>query len=319
MARETCAKTKSNGRRNGLNTEQFDLFQKVSSRHPLYHCGMIINNKIIEFKAMPLFQKARFKTPMDMQGSFQDLACFFYLVEGNMLSFDPRGRHRLGENEAMIKNCGQYIQRYVPNSGAEECEAIAIYLYPDLLRTIYRNEVPSFLQQDQQLPPKRLIGNKLIQQYMSNLTLFFEEPEALDEELSILKLKELMVILLRSEGHEDVRKLLSEIFTPVNIAFKETIEKNLYNPLSLEQLAFICNMSLSTFKREFKRAFNDSPARYIKNKRLEHAATLLACKNESITSIAFDAGFQDLTTFSDSFHKRFNLSPRQYRLAQIRK
>ena len=279
---------------------------------------MILESKVIDFKGMPLFQKARFKTPFDMQGSISEFACFFYMVEGNMLSYDSRGVRKLGEKEAILKNCNNYVQRYVPESGSEECEAIAIYLYPDLLKTIYKDEVPSFLISDEVPRPKKLIGSKLIEQYMINLSLYFEAPEALDEELGILKLKELMMILLKSQDHENIRSLLSEIFTPVNIAFRETIEHNLFNPLSLDQLAFLCNMSLSTFKREFKKEFDTSPAKYIKTRRLEHAASLLLCSDHSISDVAFESGFQDITTFSASFNEKFKLSPKKYRLAQMR-
>ena len=126
------------------------------------------------------------------------------------------------------------------------------------------------------------------------------------------------MILLKSQRHKDIRKLLSEIFTPTNIEFKEAIEKNIFNPLSLDQLAFICHMSLSTFKREFKKIFDDTPARYIKNKRLEHAAHRLVCHRDPIAAIAFDSGFQDVTTFSASFQEKFKISPKNYRLSQIR-
>jgi AraC-like DNA-binding protein len=274
---------------------------------------MILESKIIEFKGMPLFQKARFKTPFEMQGAIRDFACFFYIVEGNMLSYDSRGIHAVGEKEAILKNCNNYVQRYVPNKHQEECEAIAIYLYPDLLKTIYQNEVPSFLKIDEAPKPEKLIGNKLIDQYMTNLSIYFEAPEALDEELGILKLKELMMILLKSQRHESIRKMLSEIFTPVNLEFKNAIEKNLFNPLGVDQLAFICNMSLSTFKREFKRAFQDTPARYIKHKRLEHAASLLICSDEPVSAIAYESGFQDASTFSSSFQEKYSVSPSAYR------
>lgn len=279
---------------------------------------MILDSKIIEFKGMPLFQKARFKTPMDMQGTIQEFACFFYMVEGTMLSFDSRGIHKLGEKEAVIKNCNNYVQRYMPNSGSEECEAIAIFLYPDLLKVIYKDEVPSFLQEDKVPKPKKLIGNQLLEQYMNNLMIYFEEPEVMDDQLGILKLKELMMILLKSANHENIRKLLSEIFTPVNVKFRQTIEQNLFNSLSLEQLAFICNMSLSTFKREFKKEFDETPARYIKNKRLEHAAVRLVSDQEPITTIAYESGFQDITTFSANFHEKYLVSPSNYRSGQIR-
>lgn len=278
-----------------------------------------MESKIIEFKGMPLFQKAVFNPPFVMQGTLENFACFFYMIEGSMLSYDARGVHKISDKEAITKNCGSYVQKYITSEKSDKCEAIAVYLYPDLLREIYKDEVPSFITSVNNNVPKKLIGNKLIEQFMNTLVLFFEDPEAIDEELGILKIKELIMILLRSEDHKSIQQLLSEIFSPVNIKFQEAIQKNILNPLSVDQLAFICNMSISTFKREFKKVYEQTPARYIKEKRLEHAASLLLCNDQSITSITFDSGFQDVTTFSDSFQKKYGIAPSKFRLNQIRK
>ena len=253
-----------------------------------------------------------------MQGEIKDFACFFYLVQGALISMDARGVHQVGQKEAIIKNCGNYVQKYVNQGHSDQCEAIAVYLYPELLKEIYRDEIPSFLKTDEVPVPKKLIGNKLIEQYMMNLALYFEVPETVDEELGILKLKELIMILLKSENHQNVRKFLSEIFAPVNVKFKQAIENNLFNPLSLDQLAFICNMSLSTFKREFKKVFQETPARYIKQRRLEYAASQLLCSDDSVTHIAYDSGFQDLSTFSAVFQNKYQMSPTQYRTENLR-
>ena len=278
----------------------------------------MIDSKIIEFKGMPLFQKAKFKAPFIMQGEIKDFACFFYMIHGEMVSYDARGLHKISVKEAIMKNCGNYVQKYIPSDDNEECEAVAIYLYPDLLKEIYKDEIPSFLKSGKVPTPKKLIRNQLIEQYMNNLSIYFEEPDAFDEELGILKLKELMMILLKSENHQNIRKLLSEIFAPVNIKFKKAVEHNIFNNLNLEQLAFICNMSLSTFKREFKKVFGDTPARYIKNRRLAYAASELLCSEESVSAIAYESGFQDITTFSATFQKKYNLSPTKFRLSQNR-
>ncbi|MCI5054857.1 MAG: hypothetical protein MRY83_02045, partial [Flavobacteriales bacterium] len=74
----------------------------------------MIETKIIEFKGMPLFQKARFHAHELMQGSFSEFACFFYMVQGKMISYDVRGLHTIGEKDAIIKNCGSYVQQYIP-------------------------------------------------------------------------------------------------------------------------------------------------------------------------------------------------------------
>lgn len=265
---------------------------------------------------MPLFQKAWFSPPFVMYGELKDFACFFYMVEGSMASYDFRGLHKIGKNEALLKNCGSYVQHYNAIGVSDKCAAIAVYLYPELLKEIYKNEVPSFLLHKQMEKPKKLIGNRLIEQYMNNLSVFFEDSESMDEELGILKLKELMMILLRSENHEDIRKLLSEIFSPVNVKFKEAINNNLYNSIGLEELAFICNMSLSTFKREFKKIYEDTPAHYLKGRRLEKAASLLLCNDDAISDIAFESGFLDATTFSANFQEKYGQSPSTFRLTR---
>lgn len=268
---------------------------------------------------MPLFQKARFKSPFIMEGAIEGFACFFYMTEGSMASYDARGMHHISAKEAIMKQCGNYVQEYVSDDDSNECEAIAVYLYPELLKEIYKDEVPSFLKQEEAIPhPKKFIGNKLIEQYMNNLAIYFESPETLDEDLGILKLKELMMILLKSENHLQIRTLLSEIFATVDVKFKDAIERNIFNHLNIDQLAFICNMSISTFKRVFKKTFDATPAKYIKERRLHHAASLLLCTDDNISAVAYDSGFQDVTTFSAIFQEKYKTSPSKYRLNQKR-
>ena len=273
-----------------------------------------MQTKIIFFQEMPLFQRAVFDSPFSMQGELKDVACFFYVTQGSMISYDKRGIHETQQKNAILKSCGRYVQRFQSEQEDQICEAIAIYLYPDLLKKIYRDEIPSFLKLDTAPEPRKLIGNQLIEQYMKNLAIYFEEPDTVDEELATLKLKELMLILLKSENHLGIRQLLSEVFTPTNIELRQAVENNLFNNLSVEQLAYICHMSLSTFKREFKKAFNSTPARYIKLRRLEEAAKLLRTTEDRITDIAYSLGFVDVSTFSANFQEKYGIAPSKYRL-----
>lgn len=280
---------------------------------------MILTNDIIQFKGMPLFQKTRFQTPVTMQGTLENVACFFYVVEGVMKSVDSRGKHQITNKEGLAKNCGNYIQTFLGSETAESCEAIAVYLHKDILKEIYKDEVPYFLKKDGNTPPEKFVANELIDQYMANLFIYFDNPEIFDEELAVIKLKELVLILLKSERYQDVQNMLSELFSSISVEFKQAIENNLFNHLSLEQLAYVCNVSLSTFKREFKKVYSETPARYIKVRRLEHAASLLLSQDDSISAIAYDSGFQDVSTFSASFQDYFHTSPSKYRLVQNRK
>ena len=93
---------------------------------------------------------------------------------------------------------------------------------------------------------------------------------------------------------------MKDLFNPDEYSFKEIIQNNLYEDLSVDNLAMLTNLSTSSFKRKFKEVFDDSPAHYIKTKRLEKAADLLVVSNQRITDICYECGFSDIGHFSTS-------------------
>ena len=87
-----------------------------------------------------------------------------------------------------------------------------------------------------------------------------------------------------------------------------------FDALSLEELAFICGLSLSTFKRNFQAIYEQSPAKFIREKRLHQAAEWLISTDLTVSEIAYKACFNDLGSFSKAFKAYYYVSPKQYRL-----
>ena len=57
-----------------------------------------------------------------------------------------------------------------------------------------------------------------------------------------------------------------------------------------------------------------TPSAYIQSRRLDHAAAQLAqSRNAPVTAVAFDSGFNDLSTFCRLFRRKFGVAPRDYR------
>jgi AraC-like DNA-binding protein/ribosomal protein S17E len=277
------------------------------------------DEKIISYQGRPLFQTAKMVSPFSLSNQLLDAACFIYVLKGCNETVESNGLFRVSPQEGLIKSCGNFISNYYPDELGEDFEAVIVYLYPDVLREIYQHELPPFaLRNAQAEPPKKVIGNELIHKYIANMSTFFKHDELMDDELARLKIKELVLILLKSNYFENVLHFFRALLAPKNNSFRQIIENNLFNILSVEQLAFLCNQSLSSFKRQFKSEFGESPARYIKHMRLEEAARKLLSTTEAISHIAFDCGFQDSTTFSASFNDHFSCSPRQFRLDQNR-
>lgn len=275
---------------------------------------------IIMFKDRPLFQRANNPAPSARMGEIQDFACFFYVVQGTYETIESHGSFRIGAKDALVKKCGNYVAHFLSQNGDTECEAVAIYLYPDILHEIYKNEPPSFLDKSKKIiPPKKLLANELIEKYINNLYMYFDNPEMIDDDLALLKLKELIMLLLKSERYSNVQDFLSELFKPGKLKFTSIIENNLFSEISVEELAFVTGKSLSSFKREFQKIYKMSPAKYIKSRRLDHAAQLLLSSEKPVSSIAYESGFQDPSTFSAAFQHKFDRSPSNYRLDKISK
>ncbi|WP_304167758.1 GyrI-like domain-containing protein [Lonsdalea britannica] len=92
------------------------------------------------------------------------------------------------------------------------------------------------------------------------------------------------------------------------------IDRHLDDALLLEALSEVAHFSPFHFHRQFSSYCGMPPGRYIQMMRLKRASYRLVFNPlESITDIAFDAGFQHTESFSRAFRHRFGLSPTQFR------
>lgn len=98
------------------------------------------------------------------------------------------------------------------------------------------------------------------------------------------------------------------------------IEANLDRSFTLDEIACAANFSKFHFHRIFQAAMGETPFQFILRLRLEKAATLIVTNpRETITRIALQCGFTDLSVFSRNFTGYFNLSATQYRAAKREK
>ena len=165
----------------------------------------------------------------------------------------------------------------------------------------------------------KINNDLLIQKYIETILLYFENPSLINEEIIILKLKEIILLLDQTANAPTIKTILSNLFNPSTYSFREIVDAHIFSTLSIEEFAHLANMSASTFKREFKKIYNDSPAKYMRLKKLDKAANLILISSESITEIAYQSGFNDPSQFSKSFKETYGFSPSQYKLNHIYK
>lgn len=86
---------------------------------------------------------------------------------------------------------------------------------------------------------------------------------------------------------------------------------NIADRLQLQHYAGMHNMSLSTFKRWFKKEVGCSPGKWMIEKRLQQAQFLLQHKHLSVTQACYESGFEDVSYFIRRYKQVFGHTPGQ--------
>lgn len=91
------------------------------------------------------------------------------------------------------------------------------------------------------------------------------------------------------------------------------INANLDQPLSLEELSQVVDLSRHHFATLFKRSIGLTPHQYVLKMRIDRAMVLLKTTHLSIVAIAHRVGFQTQSHFTRVFRQHKNCTPKQMR------
>ena len=94
---------------------------------------------------------------------------------------------------------------------------------------------------------------------------------------------------------------------------EEIMQNNFTFNLTLVEYAKLACKSIPTFKRDFKKLFKDTPAKWVMKKRLTLATELLENTPLSVQEITYECGFENQTHFSRIFKEKVGVSPLQFR------
>lgn len=247
---------------------------------------------------------------------FEDEACFVFVNEGEVSVRSQIDYMNLDSKHAILAKCLNYFfeTNDKQKESSEGIEVIAVILHPSQVEELFEFDLS---QSDYSLDYniKQIEVDRLLSNYKESINILLDNPELADERMIQTKLKEFVLLMTKSQNAPSELDFLSALFKPIDIEFKSTIQHNIYANLSLDELARLCHLSLSSFKRKFKEVFNDSPRKYIAQKKIERAAELLKKERLRISDIAYDVGFDSLATFNRNFSAKYGKSPSEYRLS----
>lgn len=90
------------------------------------------------------------------------------------------------------------------------------------------------------------------------------------------------------------------------------IEDNVFNNIYIDKLAKIVNLSESRFKHKFKEEVGTPPNEFILKTKINKAKELISKNQASVTNIAYDLGFSTPSYFSTVFKKYQGVTPSKF-------
>ena len=246
----------------------------------------------------------------------EDEACFVFVNQGELSVRSQNDYMNLNKNHGILAKCLNYFfeTNKEQQKIGEGVEVIAVIIYPSLVEELFEFDLTksdfSF-----NFNIKQVDIDKLLENYKQSINILLDNPELADENIIKNKLKEFVLLMSKSQNAPSQLDFISALFKPIDISFKSTIHSNLYANLSISELADLCHLSPSSFKRQFNTSFGSSPKKYISEKKIEKAANLLKSTKNRVSDIAYEVGFDSLATFNRSFSNIYSKSPTEYRLS----
>ena len=271
----------------------------------------------LELYGKPFVQCFTISKEYRLPRELRDDACLNYIAEGSTQVISGTKTFSIGSGESVFMKCGNYMVISEGISPISPQKALTFHFDFESINKAFGSRDLSFLRRTttrESIDPTVALGqNELIDGFVQSLDPYFNNKEMIKDDLLEVKLVELITILINSTNDPLVSYIFGTIESHERFEFDSVIEANIFNNLSIPELAHLTHRSVSKFKRDFKLYYKESPARYLKTLKLEKASELLRTSSLQVSEIAWDCGFDNVAHFSTSFTKQFGLSPRVYR------
>ncbi|MCB9304866.1 MAG: helix-turn-helix transcriptional regulator [Lewinellaceae bacterium] len=278
---------------------------------------MIIEHKKIEKNKKVVFETIVSDSRDTFNFRLKDEACFVHVKHGTHVAISPSEVMELPEGNLAFSVGENLILKAYPNIDNGIYQTTIIHIDRETtLKTLAHNFPDISSSKESAYSFDTITGKPCVitQNYIEGILHYFNNPHIITNEIIALKVKEILFLLLRSKKAKQVTSLLEGFVNRDTKSFKNTVENHLFNDISLNELAHLCNMSLSTFKRHFKKIYNATPTDYIIERRLENSRKLLATSGQSIIDIALASGFKSVSHYSRKFKGKYGIPPSQYKL-----
>ena len=276
---------------NLLNGASFTTYQAVCFPHSTGQSS-VKNRIILEAHLFSFLQEG--EKSVFYAGGSQTITPehFFFLPSGNCLMSEKTAVNGCYRSNLLL--CGQ--------------ELLASFF-----REFYPDRTSEYINYSNRLPIV-IAYDPFIRSFVDSLSFVNDADADTAAQMLRFKVKELLTYLCKKQPHlVGYFKGLCHEWSEEN-ELRKVVYAHIESTITIPELAFLCNMSLSTFKRKFARVFGSTPKQWFLQQRMDRAAELLKNDGLKVSEVYMRFGYENLSSFIQAFKQHFGTTPKQYQV-----
>lgn len=202
---------------------------------------------------------------------------------------------------------GNYIMNQIVNQS--EYQSLLIFVSNEFMRKIRKKSISKGTAERELFYKGNIVEH--MQDEIELLMHLIEKNEDAYDEILNHKIQELFLYIQMEDKTGQFNDFLNT-FTE-DESFVNYLANHYDRTDDIKTMAKDMNLSLSTFKRKFAEVFQCTPHKWIIERKLEKAISLMETTDYLVTDICFISGFESMTTFISLFKKKYGASPGKYR------
>jgi AraC family L-rhamnose operon regulatory protein RhaS len=245
-------------------------------------------------------------------GEMKDSYAKFHLAIAGRARWESGGQEYTVANDTLFHIAPQvpHRQRDLPG---QPVTLYAIHYRPELLRPAIARELfnPGMLPLD--LHGSGTDRARQIRSLVQEM-LFEQEAQQLGwEALLISRLTDLAVLTLRWTRGNGIQVDRENESAARVASYAVRLKSEFYTAVSLDDAARSVGLGRRRFTELFREITGESWRKQVQRLRMDYAAKLLGSTERSVTAIAFECGFEELSHFHHSFKASYGTTPLAYR------
>lgn len=280
-----------------------DVF-KYFSRHPKF-------NKLVGND----FLFVEYKCPLEVENFklWTDTPILNYVIRGKKDWTALEKTYTVKQGEALFIKQGVYnTKQYFEN---EYC-VMLFFITEEFIRRFVKEHESLIKTNTSEVFNNQIytieVGDSLNALFLSVFN-YMNQGDKIPRDLVEMKFNELLINIVMNPLNRSLINYFCSLQQVEKTNLDTIMMKNFHCDLKLDEFARLSGRSLSTFKRDFKEYYKETPGKWLNNKRLAYAKTLLENPELNINDICFESGFKNASHFNSSFKEKYDYPPNQYR------